>query len=442
MLCQIEVSFLHTVLLHSSIYFFFIIAPFKNRFRYSLQKTLLLSCGYIIFVSFEFFFFTTLKPDFFLEIANSFLLMLFSIIFCKFLFKSNALIIIFSIFLVSNTKDNILIISGGLQDLGFFDTLLKYNTNSSNYVLIGFIVLIVLLPALYYICMILLKQAIELNISRVCWSYLYLIPVLYYIYTKIYGILFTDKMEMRTIIVIVLLNAIVYFFYIVTLKMLIKTHENLEINNKFTNAENLINIQKEEYEKLTENFKTTTRLWHDWKHHLITITGFVKENNLTALNTYLDNYCKNYLVKDDKISICQNHSVDILLRHYISLAKKNDVEVEIYANLPKDLSISDVDLNIIFGNLMQNALDACLNQKTGTKFIKVKSEIIGSQLMLLIQNSFDGYVRHEDNRFYSTSHEGEGIGIASVRNIVERYDGSLKISWSKNVFNTYVLLIL
>ena len=62
---------------------------------------------------------------------------------------------------------------------------------------------------------------------------------------------------------------------------------------------------------------------------------------------------------------------------------------------------------------------------------------------LLIDNTSSGIVRQDRNgRYLTTKKHGKGLGLSSVRSIVERYEGSLRISHEDHMFCVSIMLNL
>ena len=61
--------------------------------------------------------------------------------------------------------------------------------------------------------------------------------------------------------------------------------------------------------------------------------------------------------------------------------------------------------------------------------------------ILTIDNSYNGVVcQNKQGRYLSTKKNGSGLGLTSVRNIVDRYDGNLVIRHDNGVFRVSVML--
>ncbi|MEG2009301.1 MAG: ATP-binding protein, partial [Oscillospiraceae bacterium] len=122
--------------------------------------------------------------------------------------------------------------------------------------------------------------------------------------------------------------------------------------------------------------------------------------------------------------------------------EKAGIEILSSVNLPEEFSVADTDLCVIFGNLVENALESCQRQQEGRRFLEVNAKLInGGMLALKISNSFDGNIRQSRDRFISQKHGGVGLGTQSVKSIVERYGGTCKFTFENNIFTASVLLM-
>lgn len=127
---------------------------------------------------------------------------------------------------------------------------------------------------------------------------------------------------------------------------------------------------------------------------------------------------------------------------YFAIGEKAGIEILSSVNLPEEFSVADTDLCVIFGNLVENALESCQRQQESRRFLEVNAKLInGGMLALKISNSFDGNIRQSRDRFISQKHGGVGLGTQSVKSIVERYGGTCKFTFENNIFTASVLLM-
>ena len=90
-------------------------------------------------------------------------------------------------------------------------------------------------------------------------------------------------------------------------------------------------------------------------------------------------------------------------------------------SLPADLSIDEIDLCLVFSNLLENAIQASVKTEPARKKINVEVYPRHNHLLLIhVENTFDGKIQQKNNIFQSSKHSGNGIGIESVRDVYKR----------------------
>ena len=105
------------------------------------------------------------------------------------------------------------------------------------------------------------------------------------------------------------------------------------------------------------------------------------------------------------------------------------------------LTISELDLCIIIGNLFDNAIEASLALPKEKRLIRVYMNMKNTQRYTSFTN-FTAVKKQEKNngRFLSSKGTGHGFGLIRIDNIVERYGGYLSRNSEDNAFTTEILL--
>ena len=104
-------------------------------------------------------------------------------------------------------------------------------------------------------------------------------------------------------------------------------------------------------------------------------------------------------------------------------------------------SISDMDIGILLANLLDNAIEAC-EKNIKTSEITVKTWTEAGYYFLEICNTVESDVLG-DNPYLETNKidsEFHGVGLRSVRDIVNKYDGMMSFKQKGNIFHVYVSL--
>ena len=148
-----------------------------------------------------------------------------------------------------------------------------------------------------------------------------------------------------------------------------------------------------------------------------------------------------YMQNQSELVSCGNKNLDSLLNYLLGQAKKKLNHVEYEVQVPSDLCISAFDLNMILGNLIENAIEAA--EQTKDKWTSVDIYYEKGMLSMEIKNSFQHELDVEKNKLLSTKEEkGHGIGLANVRKMVEKYQGFMDISNTNQIFTVKVMLYL
>ncbi|MEG2038209.1 MAG: GHKL domain-containing protein [Oscillospiraceae bacterium] len=432
---QLSINFL--------VYLFFILTSFKGKFRYRPMVQRVVVIAYVL-ISTAIVMLCLLRdaPLGQYRIPMMTLWIIGTIFTAFMLLRSNPIQVLFMIFLVFDIQFNIMRVSELVFKLDFIPHI--FENGSVHILFVNLIVMLAFIPPMWYLFIRLFKKVINTEIDNSYWKYLFLIPTSSYLYSVLSSINYSlnDDTELLTALFIMLLMIVFSFMsYVVVLHMLVITNDRLMATKKTTLMQQQLAIQVEQYQKLTENLHQTERLRHDMRHHFVTLKGYVENKDWEDANRYLDICIGKELPKEES-AVCENHAVDMILRHYIALARENDTEVKVSVCLDKDFKAPDTDLCVIFGNLIENAVESCAKQMNGRKFIEIKAKPIrGNMLAIMVTNSYDGDIVQNGDDFASTKHNGEGIGTYSIRSIVEKNGGNCRFSFGDNVFKASVLLV-
>ena len=211
--------------------------------------------------------------------------------------------------------------------------------------------------------------------------------------------------------------------------------------------------QLEVYERETEYFRElqkkdekNSRFIHDIDHYLKAIGELVKEKDYTCIEGILGELNVE-IEKNSSIIYTRRRLLNAVLVEKRAEAKEKGIAFEVTVEPNIDLKlVSDGDLVVMFGNLLDNALRAVSNmehrQKTDGIKVQIYKERDGKIYVIKIVNPFEGEVRTNQNGFISNRRKGDvnGIGIKSVERTVKRYNGCLECSAKDHVFTAVIVL--
>ena len=190
-----------------------------------------------------------------------------------------------------------------------------------------------------------------------------------------------------------------------------------------------------------ENMYRQMRGWrHDYRNHIQTMKVLASGGDLEGIRSYLDRLDTDLNTVDLAVKT-GNAMADAILNSKISLAKSQDIPVQVDAHIPVRLKMSELDLCCVIGNLFDNAIEASLALPPEERLIRVYMDMKGTQLYLSFTNFTAGGKREKQGgRFLTTKGEGHGFGLVRVDAIVERLEGYLSRNSEDGAFTTEILI--
>lgn len=119
-----------------------------------------------------------------------------------------------------------------------------------------------------------------------------------------------------------------------------------------------INAQTEYYANLTQQYEENRRMRHDIQHHLHTIQILIEQGRHEDASQYAAELMPQHAAQRQLLQ-CENTVVDAFLSSRIREAERNGTQINAQIALPSELAIQNTDLIIVFGNLLDNAMEAC-----------------------------------------------------------------------------------
>lgn len=180
--------------------------------------------------------------------------------------------------------------------------------------------------------------------------------------------------------------------------------------------------------------KKNAAFHHDMCHYLKAIGNLAEDNRNSQIISLLDELQIEFF-KVDNQDFCSNPVLNTILNEEIKEARRQRVDCQVYVEPGFSIgSIRETDLISALGNLYQNALEAAAKSRNG--FIKTTMfmENEGRFLVISMENSYEGAILRDGEKFLTTKENKfiHGIGIERVREIAKRYGGSLRTNYNLN----------
>lgn len=184
---------------------------------------------------------------------------------------------------------------------------------------------------------------------------------------------------------------------------------------------------------------------HDYHNHIQAMQASMALGNYEEVNVYLRQLGED-LASVDTVVKTGRVMVDAILNGKISMAAQNQIPVHAKARLPENLQTKDVDLCVVIGNLMDNAIEENRKLPEESRFIRLYIGTKGTHLYMAVTNAAgqkkEKRARAEKQKgvFASTKGARHGFGLARVESVVKRYGGIFHADSEDGGFTAEVLL--
>ena len=199
-----------------------------------------------------------------------------------------------------------------------------------------------------------------------------------------------------------------------------------------------------EFEMIQEADEETRLLRHDLNNHFAVIRHLLDCRKFEELNDYLS-ILGDFRVKESHV-FSGNSEIDSILNYKLSNAAALGAEITTEIKIPTHMAIAPFDISIILGNLLDNACTAI--EQCADKRLKVNIYVDRGVLYIRIANPYSGDIKKLTNQgitTYITQKEYKalhGIGLTSVSNAIEKYNGTINIDDAAHEFTVDVMLYL
>jgi signal transduction histidine kinase len=251
--------------------------------------------------------------------------------------------------------------------------------------------------------------------------------ILYVMYLKI-EMSVAEVIFVSTILMAV--NFLLYVFYASMLDRFIYEQEVNTLKHQMIFYENQIRSN-------VENDKKIRSIRHDMKHHIREIRGMAENEDYDGIMDYINNISKD-ISAGEALYNTGNIALDGILNYYAGKFLEKSIDFNLDIVVPENMDVEAYDINIILGNLFDNAIENSI--RTEKPSVKGSLKYIGGVLHILIENSFDGELNKKDGILISRKSEEHGFGLENVKRIVKKYNGDIVISADNILFSVGIVM--
>lgn len=209
-----------------------------------------------------------------------------------------------------------------------------------------------------------------------------------------------------------------------------------EQRNVYVMREEMLRDQNEKsYSRLLSRFDHEQRLViHDYKKHLGTVESLLEEKAYDEARLYLSDVIRagnsvGEIIKTD------NHTLSVLLSRYSILCKEQGIDFSADTVNARLYYMTSVDVTSLFGNLLDNAMDAAVKAVHPLVTIRIGHDLTRGIDVINISNTCSGSPHFDKKGFLRTTKKDRkqhGFGMESIKRVVDRYNGTVTIRYMEN----------
>ena len=180
---------------------------------------------------------------------------------------------------------------------------------------------------------------------------------------------------------------------------------------------------------------------HDYHNHIQASQASMALGKYDEVDAYL-HQLNDDLTGVDTVIKTGRVMVDAILNGKLNIAAQNEIPVNAKAKLPDGTPVTDVDMCVIIGNLLDNAIEENEKLAPQERFIRVYIGRKNTQMYLAFTNAAGKKQKHKGRLFASAKGLNHGFGLARVEEIVKKYGGLFFADSEDGGFTAEILIPL
>lgn len=282
------------------------------------------------------------------------------------------------------------------------------------------------------------KYGAEKSIDR--FKYIFLvIGVFFSILVRGYQVIISDmamgRRELqgsKSLVSMSVVIAVLIFLMILWVKNRILQEEN----NTLVMEEQL---QHQKYCEMVEVMEQNRELIHDTKHHFLVVQEYLKNEEYENLQKYIKQISDEFQRTVPKV-YTGIKILDFILEQKRVVAQKSGIRYEIDTMLLTGIPTTEQETCALFGNLLDNAIEACCLVETEEKWIEIQINQSNQLLSIEVLNTFEIPCIRKQGVFETIKEERSvhGYGIKSMRRIVDKHQGLITYEEKEKIFITKI----
>lgn len=243
-----------------------------------------------------------------------------------------------------------------------------------------------------------------------------------------------DISQILILAVLLTINLATYYMY-----QQIQAHVAERIDNELLKQQN--EYFRLRYEETEKQWIKLRRMRHDMANSYVLEMEYLEREQYDLLREHY--YEKLGQIKQQgKVIHTGNIGIDSILNYKLEIAREYQIDVDYKIKIENEVTISNVEMNIMIGNLLDNAIESVreLDKDKRIIFILIKTNL--TEFFMKVRNFYKGERGRDESGNFLTKkkdHVYHGLGLKEVKEIVKKHDGEMYISDDNGEFTVKIL---
>lgn len=182
-----------------------------------------------------------------------------------------------------------------------------------------------------------------------------------------------------------------------------------------------IEAQKKYYTALSAQYENIRFLQHDIANHVHTIQILLENSQTAEASAYAAELLPQHKYKSS-LGACQNPVIDAFLFNAFEEATAKNIDMTWDIQLPAYIGIANAELISAFGNLMDNAVEACSQVGEAKPFINITAFMRPPYLCIETKNTLP----QEETHKRKDPRVARGVGASILSEMAKQHDGEYR----------------
>lgn len=198
-------------------------------------------------------------------------------------------------------------------------------------------------------------------------------------------------------------------------------------------------LKLRQQDEMVSIYQNLQGLQHDYRNHLQILSSLAEKNSQQELLTYIDSL-SDYILPASTVVSTGNAYIDAIVNAKCMMAQKNRVGLRMEMQMPDMLAIPPSDICMLLSNILDNGLEACMNNELPEH--RILHFYVAQQKGFLLISSHNNTEQLTETRRHPTLHSNRtgGFGLQQIQHLTKQYHGFCSYGTSEHTFHIQILL--